>query len=232
MADNTRMKELAAEVRRQGEILEQNESINVACFERMETMQQASESRFAELSTSMEMMLKQMQALVVTHGSTNSGTHSSSLGNTYTPPPFHVRNIKLEFPRFNGKNVLDWIFKAGQFFGYYNTPDPERLIIASVHLEHEVIPWFQMVTRSQPFQSWNDFTRALELDFGPSIYDCPRASLFKLQQTKAVHDYYLEFTALSNRVYGLSNNALIECFVSGLKEEIRRDAMLHCPISI
>lgn len=106
------------------------------------------------------------------------------------------------------------------------------MIIASVHLEHEVVPWFQMVTRSQPFQSWNDFTRALELDFGPSIYDCPRASLFKLQQTKVVNDYYLEFTALSNRVYGLSNDALIYCFVSGLKEEIRRDVMMYCPISI
>ncbi|KAI5391359.1 hypothetical protein KIW84_076247 [Lathyrus oleraceus] len=58
MADNTRMKELTVEVRCQGEVLEQNESINVARFERMETMQQASESRFAELSTSMEMMLK------------------------------------------------------------------------------------------------------------------------------------------------------------------------------
>lgn len=195
-------------------------------------MQQASESRFAELSTSMERMLKQMQAIVVTHGSTNSGTHSSSSGNTYTPLPFHVRNFKLEFPRFNGKNVLDWIFKAEQFFGYYHTPDPKRLIIATVHLEHEVVPWFQMVTRSQPFQSWNDFTRALELDFGPSIYDCPRASLFKLQQTKVVNDYYLEFTTLFNRVYGLSNDALIDCFVSGLKEEIRRDVMLHCPISI
>lgn len=186
----------------------------------------------------MEMMLKQMQALNVTHGSTNSASqtstisHSSSSGTAAPPPPFHVRKIKLEFPRFNGKNILDWIFKAEQFFGYYHTPDPERLIIASVHLEQEVVLWFQMVTRSQPFQSWHDFTRALELDFGPSIYDCPRASLFKLQQTKFVNDYYLEFTALSNRVYGLSNDALIDCFVSGLKEEIRRDVMLHCPISI
>lgn len=139
MADNTRMKELATEVRSQAEVLEQNERVNAARFERMETMQQASESRFAEMSTSMEMMLKQMQALVVTHGNPNAGIHSPSLGNSYTPPLFHVRNIKLEFPRFNGKNVLDWIFKAEQFFGYYNTPDPGRLTIASVHLEHEVV---------------------------------------------------------------------------------------------
>ncbi|KAI5435837.1 hypothetical protein KIW84_022316 [Lathyrus oleraceus] len=176
MADNTRMKELAAEVKRQGEVLEKNEQSNAAHFARMETMQLLSESRFAELSKSMEMMLKQMQALNVTHGSTNSASqtstisHSSSSGTATPPPPFYVRNIKLEFPRFN--------------------------------------------------------------DFGPSIYDCPRASLFKLQQIKFVNDYYLEFIALSNRVYGLSNDALIDCFVSGLKEEIRRDVMLHCPISI
>ncbi|XP_050902350.1 uncharacterized protein LOC127112789 [Lathyrus oleraceus] len=218
MAGNTRMKELAAEVKCQGEVLEKNEQSKAARFARMETMQLSSKSRFAELSKLMEMMLKQMQALNVTHGSMNLASqtstisHSSSSGTAAPPPLFHVRNIKLEFPRFNGKNVLDWIFKAEQFFGYYHTPDPERLIIASVHLEQEVVSWFQMVTRSQPFQSWHDFTRALELDFGPSIYDCIRASLFKLQQTKSANDYYLEFTALSNRVYGLSNDALIDCF--------------------
>ncbi|CAI8608290.1 unnamed protein product [Vicia faba] len=101
MADNTRMKELAAEVKRQGEVLEKNEQSNAARFARMETMQLSPESRFVELSKSMEMMLKQMQALNVTHGSTNSASqtstisHSSSSGHAAPTPPFHVRNIKL-----------------------------------------------------------------------------------------------------------------------------------------
>lgn len=30
--------------------------------------------------------------------------------------PFQVRNIKLEFPRFDGKNVLEWIFRAERSF--------------------------------------------------------------------------------------------------------------------
>jgi hypothetical protein len=89
-----------------------------------------------------------------------------------------------------------------------------------------------MIQRTHPFNSWVEFTRALELDFGPSIYDCPRASLFKLSQTGTVNDYYLQFTALANRVYGLSIDAMVDCFVSGLNPDIRRDVMIHTPITI
>ncbi|GAU45358.1 hypothetical protein TSUD_239070 [Trifolium subterraneum] len=137
--------------------------------------------------------------------------------------PFQVRSVKLDFPRFDGKNVLNWIFKAEQFFDYHNTPDPDRLMIASVHLDQDVVPWFQMNQRSHPFRSWQEFTRALELDFGPSTYDCPRAALFKLTQTTSVNDYYKEFNTLANKVYGISNEAFRDCFLSGLQAHIRRD---------
>jgi hypothetical protein len=140
--------------------------------------------------------------------------------------------VKLEFPRFDGSNVHEWIFRAEQFFDYYETPDPDRLTIASVHLDKDVVPWFQMVQRTNPFQSWIDFTHALELDFGPSIYECPRATLFKLTQTGTVAEYYLKFTSLANRVYGLSNDAMIDCFISGLTDEIRRDVLIYTPTSI
>ena len=59
--------------------------------------------------------------------------------------PFLVRNIKLKFPRFDGKNVLESIFCAEQFFDYYGTVDSERLTITSVHLDQDVVPWFQMM---------------------------------------------------------------------------------------
>lgn len=106
------------------------------------------------------------------------------------------------------------------------------MTITSVHLDQDMVPWFQMIQRTYPFNSWVEFTRALELDYGPSIYDCPRASLFKLNQSGTVNEYYLQFSALANRVYGLSNDALVDCFISGLNTEIRRDVMIHTPTSI
>lgn len=85
-----------------------------------------------------------------------------------------MRNVKLEFPNFNGQNVLEWIFKAEQFFDYYKVPEAEKLTVAEMHLDQVINPWFEM---SQPFLTWSDMSDALECDFGPI---CACASLIKL----------------------------------------------------
>jgi hypothetical protein len=230
MAENTRLKELTADVKRNAEAIEKMyndfhaqidklEFANTSRFDRMEAMQLETDNKFSQIHNALDLLLNQSPHKS-SHGAGNSNKQS-----------FQVRNIKLEFPRFDGKNVLEWIFRAEQFFDYYGTPDPDRLTIASVHLDKDVVPWFQMMQRSHPFHSWVEFTRALELDFGPSIYECPRATLFKLSQNGTVADYYLQFTSLANIVYGLSNDAMIDCFISGLTPEIRRDVMIHSPIA-
>lgn len=61
------------------------------------------------------------------------------------------------------------------------------------------------------------------MDFGPSAYDCPRATLFKLTQFASVNEYYMQFTALANRVDGLSVKAILDYFISGLQDDISRD---------
>jgi hypothetical protein len=159
----------------------------------------------------------------------DSSSHGTMNSNR---PPFQVKSVKLDFPRFDGQNVLNWIFKAEQFFDYHNTPDADRLVISSVHLDQDVVPWFQMIQRSNPFRSWQEFTRALELDFGPSAYDCPRATLLKLAQTTSVTEYYREFNALANRVHGISNEAFLDCFLSGLQADIRRDVIALTPSNL
>ncbi|MCH79841.1 retrotransposon protein, partial [Trifolium medium] len=189
-------------------------------FERLERSEAANAAKFAKIFSALDILIDQTPS---------KQNHGAGLSNR---PPFQVRNVKLEFPRFDGSNVHEWIFRAEQFFDYYDTPDLDRLTIASVHLDKDVVPWYQMVQRSHPFTSWIEFTRALELNFGPSIYECPRATLFKLTQSGSVAEYYLQFTSLANRVYGLSNDALIDCFVSGLNNEIRRDVLIHTPSSL
>ncbi|XP_073220685.1 uncharacterized protein [Cicer arietinum] len=202
---------------RRGEKIERLEGSTRAQIERMEAIQVSNESQFSQLNSVMAQILQRLQSIPgSSHGSTNS----------YKEPPknsFQVRSVKLDFPRFDGKNVMDWIFKAEQFFDYYSTPDADRLITTSVNLDHEVVPWYQMMQKTDPMLSWPALTRALELDFGPSAYECPRATLFKLTQAASVNDFYMQFTALVNRVDGLSPDAILDCFISGLQEEIRRD---------
>nr|KYP46454.1 Transposon Ty3-I Gag-Pol polyprotein [Cajanus cajan] len=161
----------------------------------------------------------------------HSSTESASSNNGHNQP-FQVRSVKLDFPRFDGSEVLQWIFKAEQFFSYYRTPDDQRLLIASIHLDKDVVPWYQMMIREHPFHSWIAFTRALEMEFGPSPYEGPRSQLFKLTQTNSVQAYYVQFTALANRVQGVTQEALLDCFVGGLKPDIRRDVIAQSPPSL
>jgi hypothetical protein len=73
----------------------------------------------------------------------------SSLGTTPALfQPFHVRNVKLDFPRFDGSDILHWIFKAIQFFDYYKIPKEQRFTIIVVHMDKEVIPGFQMMLKT------------------------------------------------------------------------------------
>ncbi|MCH79786.1 hypothetical protein A2U01_0000542, partial [Trifolium medium] len=169
----------------------------------------------------MEALLTNLSNPAVTHGQAN-----------HREQPFHTRNVRLEFPRFNGSDALAWIFKADQFFDYYRTPDPERLTIAAVHLDHAVVPWFQMIQRETPFRSWQEFTRAIELEYGPSAFDRPRTALFKLAQSGTINDYYTQFTALANRVTRLDPDAMLDCFISGLQKDLQREVISQNPTTL
>ena len=68
--------------------------------------------------------------------------------------------------------------------------------------------------------------------FGPSPFDYPMGELFNLQQTGTVSDYYLKFMAIANRSEGLSNEVALNCFLSGLNVDIRRDVITQRPMTL
>lgn len=77
------------------------------------------------------------------------------------------------------------------------------------------------VAKSGKLTSWQVLTRALECIYGPSTFDCPRYSLFRLTQEGTMAQFYDHFTALANRVDGVSEEILLDSFVSGLKKELQ-----------
>jgi hypothetical protein len=92
-------------------------------------MQMNTESKVSQINTALYMLLNQSPQNS-SHGASNSSKQ-----------PFQVRNIKLEFPHFDGNNVLDWIFRGEKFFYYYSKPDPNRLTIALVPNGAAVLPF-------------------------------------------------------------------------------------------
>ncbi|KAK4259845.1 hypothetical protein QN277_006135 [Acacia crassicarpa] len=71
--------------------------------------------------------------------------------NNPLPPPPQPRPFKLDFPRFDGTDSRGWIFKATQFFNFHLTPAPQRLQIASFHMDGPALAWYQWTFNNTPF---------------------------------------------------------------------------------
>jgi hypothetical protein len=73
--------------------------------------------------------------------------------------------MKLEVPRFDGFDALGWIFKISQFFDFHQTPNHDRLTIASFYMDGPALGWFQWMMKNGLIHAWPDFLMALETRF-------------------------------------------------------------------
>ena len=140
--------------------------------------------------------------------------------------------VKLDFPRFSGVDPANWVYKVNQYFGYYQIPIIEKLLIASFHMDLEALIWFQEAEEARVFSDWESFVKALHVRFGTSAYDDPIEVLTRMRQTSTVALYKAEFEDVSNRVKGLSLLHKLSCFLSGLRDEIRLSVRMLNPQSL
>ena len=49
-----------------------------------------------------------------------------------------ARPVKLDFPRFSGDDPASWVYKANQYFGYYQTPVAKKLLMASCFVSYGI----------------------------------------------------------------------------------------------
>ncbi|GJU68618.1 ty3-gypsy retrotransposon protein [Tanacetum coccineum] len=129
MAEHTRLKELATTVERLVESNTQRDNREVAHDNRLQHVETSLET----IQRTLDTLTRGIDRLSVSQSQPqfNRNTSQNSL---------QVRHVKLDFPRFDGSDPLNWLFHAEQFFTYYETPDIQRLTIASVHFEGSVIP--------------------------------------------------------------------------------------------
>ncbi|OMO87633.1 Retrotransposon gag protein [Corchorus olitorius] len=161
-------------------------------------------------------------------------TSSSSPESSFpeSPAAFQPKTPKFHLLPFDGSIPHDWIFQAEQYFAFYSITPPQRLPIAAFVMQGDALTWFQWMHRNNQLLDWNSFTQALELRFGPSSFQNPYTALFKLKQFGTVVQYQREFELLANRVSGLTEDHLLNCFVSGRKPDIQTKMVIQCPTSL
>jgi len=157
----------------------------------------------------------------------------ASRSNCPAPSPTSQPKIpKFYLSNFDGTQPHAWLFQSDQYFTFYSIPLQQWLAIAAFFMTGQALSWFQWMYRNQQLSDWDSFVRALELRFGPSMFINPQASLFMLWQTSSVSNYQIEFENLSNRISGLTEKNLLNCFIFGLHLDIQREVMVMRPQSL
>lgn len=91
-----------------------------------------------------------------------------------TQPGWISKPFKLDVPRFDGTDPLDWTIKVNQCFQFHQKPDNQRSTIASFHIEGPALPWFQWMQNNNFITSWQNLLHYLQARFGYSQFDNPQ----------------------------------------------------------
>ena len=113
---------------------------------------------------------------------------------------------KLEILRFTGDDPTEWLNRVEQFFDYQNTPESQRVPLASFHLEGEANQWWQWLHCTYKEEgltvTWASFEKELCARFGLTECEDFDEALSRIKQSGSLRDYQQEFEKLGNRVQG------------------------------
>jgi hypothetical protein len=157
-------------------------------------------------------------------------TARSSAGAGNSSDDLVPRYFKLDFPRFDGKeDPLSWLSRCEQYFRAQRTYVPQKIWLATFHLDGDAFHWYAHLERSRGVPSWEEFVELCNVRFGPPIRSNPLGELRLLRQTGTVVEYQSRFLALLNHADLLSDRRERQMFTSGLHDDIRINVELQDP---
>jgi hypothetical protein len=130
---------------------------------------------------------------------------TSSPGADNTADGMVPHYFRFDFPRYNGKDPLPWLSRCEQFLKAQRTEPPQKIWLATFHLDGDAFHWYAHLERSRGVPSWEQFHELCNTWFRPPIRHNPLGELRLLRQTGTVADYQSRFLALLSRADPLSD---------------------------
>jgi hypothetical protein len=113
---------------------------------------------------------------------------------------------KLDFPKYDESiDPLPWLTRCEHNFRIHRTPDHKRVSYASFHLLDDAQLLFHRMELNGGTLPWPEFTRLLNVWFGPPMTDTPLGELAFLHRTGSVDDLCGRFMSLSCRDHTLTS---------------------------
>lgn len=158
--------------------------------------------------------------------SSRSGTNQTYNGMT--------RLGRLDFPRFGGDKIREWLFKVEEFFTIDNTPEELKVRLSSIHFDGSASTWHQAVMQSENgsdlLTEWNTY-KGLLIERFEEVLDDPIAELKRLQETDGIVEYNEKFELIRSRVK-LSEQYLMSAYLAGLRNETQMHVRMFQPQTV
>jgi hypothetical protein len=137
---------------------------------------------------------------------------------------------KIELSKYNGgdNQCVAWFNKTEEYFHIYNiTTDEEKVKYASMYLEGTAYNWYLWWKGRIQSYTWNSFKNDFFKRFQGISEQEFFSKLTRLQQKGSVDEFTHQWEALATRVFGLSDNQLLQSYIGGLKPHIQDELKLH-----
>ncbi|CAL9216017.1 unnamed protein product [Arabidopsis halleri] len=145
-----------------------------------------------------------------------------------------TRLAKLDFPRFGGDRVRDWLFKVEQFFSLDCTPDDFKVRMCSIHFDGPAEAWHQSLYESdlgtKVMNDWIGYKKLL-LERFDEVLDDPMAELKRLQETNGIKEYHERFEVIRLRLK-LPEDYLVSAYLAGLRTDTQMHIRMFQPTTI
>jgi hypothetical protein len=136
---------------------------------------------------------------------------------------------RVEVNKFDGSDPTGWVTQMEHYFSLHGiTDDLAKLRYGVLYLDLECWKWWQWRRKTrQGYVSWTQFVAELYECFDTDTHYL--GCLTKLKQSGTVEDFISSFEHLDFRMEGMSDAFFRECFISGLKDEIRAQVLMARP---
>ena len=141
---------------------------------------------------------------------------------------------KVDFPRFDGSGIKEWIFKAEEFFGIDYTPDDMKVRTAAVHFDGHASTWHHSFIQTgvglEVLYDWKSYIKLLKERF-EDICEDPIAELKRLQETDGIVSYHEKFELIKIKL-NLSQEYLVSAYLAGLRIDTQMHVRMFQPQTI
>ena len=145
------------------------------------------------------------------------------------PVPFKLR---LEQPQFSGEDPHTWVFKAEEYFDYYQVPADHRLRLSSLMMTGDAASWYQYQKNNNLLHTWHQFVEEVKERFDRDYRKYFFGVLSKMCQTTTVAAFRTDFERVLNRVTNATEEQLIAIWTAGLKPPLNRELELRKPLTL